>query len=501
MNTTSSAIRPWICFSAEPDGYDSAPDIVVHGDKISAPNFAPLGSVVLECDVVNESNCATPADTLIVVAFDVYHGDGSHSATLHDTLGQISAWGSSTASVEWSASADSMGHYDIWVSADIDSSVTEISDGNNSSCDTEGMDVYCFASGFPIELDQDPGTSKEMILQDLDGDGDLEFVYQYNDNWGTTIGTVVRDLSGQEWWSFEKTVTHPCNWFCPVVADVDLDGKPEIVTVVADVLYANADSIFVLNSEETLSGESRIWSRSATGELHSSPLLIDVDPVDGRPEVVVVDTTGPSDVRSLYGISAAILQTSAAASAGRFQLHENTYPSCLPVVVDQGLRAPSLVWWDIATEPAVLLCVAADGETLWTYEASLADSGGQASPGHVAAGDLDRDGDVEVAATLSGSEGRLYVLDSLDGALDWSSSGVPEDGYLAIGNLDSGDDLEVVVCGASGDSGTVVVFDDGGTLLWSKSLTGDVSSEPLLGDFDGGSDVEIVVGIGARPGA
>jgi outer membrane lipoprotein-sorting protein len=429
------------------------------------------------------------------VAFDVYRGDGSHSATLLDTLGQIGAWGSAIASVEWPASSDSVGYHDIWVSADIDGSVTEISEDNNSSCDTEGMLVYCYAAGFPVEVGGIPGTAVEMVLHDLDGDGQLELIYQFSPNTGVN-STVVLDASGQEWWSFERILSFPfLRIIAPAVADVDLDGKPEIVVTVPDVAHAIPDSIYILNSEETLGGESRVWRRGATGRLHSAPLLVDLNPMDGRPEVVVIDTTGPSDVRvSVWDFGDDPPDVSCSYPLDASEFTDTMYPPA--VAVNLGLHAPNLVWWDTTTEPAVLVCMVVDGESLWTYEASLVDSGGQASPGHVAAGDLDRDGDVEVVATLSGSQGRLYVLDSSDGTLHWSSPDVPEDGYVVVGNLDSGDDLEIVVCGGSNDTSEVVVFDDNGSVLWSKTLTGDIAVEPLLGDFDGGSDVEIVVGIG-----
>lgn len=478
-------------FLTDSSGYAGAPDLVVRQHDASITPACPTYDQDLEftCRVTNESNCATHQDTAVVVGLDIFRAGGTASASFRDTIGQMPEWGADTIAFTWSVTSDSIGTYYCWFSADPDDSITEIVETNNETADSIRFYISFCASGFPVSLDN-PGVSP-VTVYDLDGDAEGEIVFQDGE-----MGVHAYTSSGGVFWEYTPDWwTAPAR--CPAVADMDLDGLPEIVAVRSlgkiEVGGERADDdpgIFTLHAEASPPG-NRAWRKIfATGKISSAPMVADINPVNGRPEVAIIDSMRQGRGRvSVWNFDSATptMQWAEYLSSGVDTCDLTVAP---PIVVNFGLHPADLVMWKLSENPAEIMCVTADDSVRWTREIS-APAGGYAYPGcSVAAADLDCDGDLELVAALRDTPPKLVVIDSVTSTICWSSTEIGSNGQIAVGNLDADTELEIVVAGGS----RVSVFDYDGNMEWNCTLDGTAVGEPILGDFDGGSDVEIIVG-------
>ena len=134
----------------------------------------------------------------------------------------------------------------------------------------------------------------------------------------------------------------------------------------------------------------------------------------------------------------------------------------------------------------------------------------------LASGDLDGDGLDEVVAGLgSGSNGWIAILDDAThgyGLLSWVQVGgaayATANGEIfpAIGDLDGDSRKEIVLGLGAGGAGWIQVLDDASAgfkhLTWKQvgfttyNASGEGSTHPAVGDLDGDGKGEIVVGLG-----
>ncbi len=134
-----------------------------------------------------------------------------------------------------------------------------------------------------------------------------------------------------------------------------------------------------------------------------------------------------------------------------------------------------------------------DGSLLWNQVL-------HAKFSSLALSDVDGDGKLEVAIT---SVGRLegysfvYVFNGEDGSLLWNSTqrakltGPHYFAYFVLGDVDGDSRVELVV---GGDDYNVRVYNgEDGSLLWNHSIVGDVNSFPALGDVDGDGKLEVLI--------
>jgi hypothetical protein len=394
----------------------------------------------------------------------------------------MDAWKADTARVTWTPSSDEIGAYELAVWADPEGVIDELDEWNNVTDDSTRFYVYFYAEGFPVALGATSGqtvpVSPVTVCDIGGGEGDEIVVAYYN-----SAVTAV-DQFGAELWDFSLS-RDVLTARCPAVSDFDLDGTPEIAVVMP--AFDGDDDVFVLNSEKD---SARVWKQVEIGEAYSAPLVVDVDPVDGRPEVAILDSLSAD---SFVRLSVWNFAPSAPAESWNEPLGFGAggRPAAPPTAVNMGLHPADLVTWEYSGRPPRARCLSASGSDQWDFEAPIGSGYRSRS---IAAGDLDRDGEVELVSALA-SPGLLIVhtSDGSPGDTLWTAP-VPVASSVVVGNVDSDDALEIVCAGCS----SVLVFEDECSYprlpAWTGSLQGTVVGEPLIGDFDGGDDVEIIVG-------
>ena len=305
-------------------------------------------------------------------------------------------------------------------------------------------------------------------VMDLDGDRVPEVVQSFFEPGGTECRGVIRALrggTGEILWSVRDVDGEQVSG-CPThaLADLDGDGTPEIVTMRTDgrILALRADgSLFWLSTRSDGSpysvGDWRTFANAAVA-------IADLD-ADGAPEVVigavVVDALGvlrwERDARTLEG-------------------DNDGYVGGLPVVADIDLDGtPEVVTGRRAYE--------SDGTQRWL--AATTD-------GYPAVGNFDDDSQPEVVLV---TQGNVYLLDGLDGAIDWGPIAIPgggRGGPPTVADFDGDGRPEIGVAGGSSYS----VYDPDGPspVRWSQA-TRDQSSNATgsaVFDFEGDGAAEVV---------
>ncbi len=167
-----------------------------------------------------------------------------------------------------------------------------------------------FARGIEIpipEADLNNGGVGSMISGvDVDGDGNLE-IYLVNDNWNDGVSEVIPriyklEFDGSDWqmvWSAKIEPFYQNTWPCLSLADLDKDGKQELVwaPVNSTSVSPNPDRIVVY---EHAGGDVFGVSDGAGGyNPNSTWTIADDDGVNLRPmdwEIVDIDSDGTDEI-------------------------------------------------------------------------------------------------------------------------------------------------------------------------------------------------------------
>ncbi len=289
-------------------------------------------------------------------------------------------------------------------------------------------------------------------IADIDRDGKLEIIYCKNKE------LLCFDSYGDLKWSFYSEELGQAG---TTIADIDRDGK-------LDVVVGTYSSILCINHRGKMLWEYNPQNRDSFYETY--PAIYDIDK-DGQLEIVATC----SDTGSVYILD----------NQGNCE-RIISFPSSI-VDVD---TSPSIADLDndgimeilMVTATGYLNCLTIYGEIKWSFPVSY----GESTPCFA---DLDHDGKLEV---LYGDTMSVFHCLDYKGNNLWNYT--TEDSIFAspcVADIDADGSLEVLV--ASSDH-FVYCFNSTGGLEW-KFETGDrADSSPSVTDFDGDGTLEILFG-------
>ncbi len=323
--------------------------------------------------------------------------------------------------------------------------------------------------GWPLGTGK--GVWSSPTLADLDGDGKLEVVAGSDDDkvyaWHTD-GTLVAGWpqSTQDWVRSS-----------PAVGDIDGDGKPEVV------IGSQDNHVYAWHADGTpVAG----WPQTTGFWVDGVPALGDLDG-DGKLDVVIGSRDGKVYAWRGDGTPVPGWPQHSANSGS-----DTGFDSSAALVDLDGDGKLEVV---IGCEDHHVYAWHADGTPVTGWPQS---TGGEvwSSP---AVGDIDGDGRPEVV--VGSDDGYVYA---------WHTDGTPVAGWPqyayfngsfgvesspALGDLDGDGKLEVVACAVDG---RVYVWQGDGTPVggWPQSTGDQIWGSPALGDLDGDGNLEVVIGSG-----
>ncbi len=308
------------------------------------------------------------------------------------------------------------------------------------------------------------GCLSQPLVADLDADGNPEVILTLVNLLGTKGWLTV--LDGQTGVTKWQTSTDNFAYGSPpAVADIDHDGKGEIIAVreyQSGLLGDGEYAVARFEDDGTETWESEHFTKYSF-DWATAPTISDMNH-DGTAEIVVGrviltingDTRGEGEYgRGSYGQAISISESS------------------VPAVVDLDLDGSEEI---IVGDARYDL----DGNAIWT-DTSQEDA-------MIGVANLDDDPEGEIVAI---SYDTIRAVDT-DGSIMWGPTEVPSANILAtpaIGDLDDDGYPEIVTAGGN----KLVVFNHDGTELWTASITDKSgASGASIFDFEGDGIPEVV---------
>ncbi|MFH1742395.1 MAG: PQQ-binding-like beta-propeller repeat protein, partial [bacterium] len=321
----------------------------------------------------------------------------------------------------------------------------------------EGEQKWRYIGGAPINhavgvgnINDDPhpeivaAIPKEQILIALSADGILEW--------------RVR-LPG------EPSTYHPqCHWTRPELADLNNDGRNEIV-------YADIHGLVTC-----LSGAGKtLWSKQISEKPCDRPISIGNVCRDGNPEILVGDEGGTFHCLSSAG--AVIWEASLESEITARPVMESVEPD-----------APVSLF--VATRSERLHKLTPGGDIEWSAEL-----GGTMDLGSgIVLTDLDKDGKKEILASTRNHE---LIAFNASGKVLWRvETGAQIRSIPAIGDVDRDGEDEILIGSADW---LLYCIDTHGNIEWTVKVGNRVDASPLLADLNSDGIQEII--LPARGGA
>ncbi len=305
-----------------------------------------------------------------------------------------------------------------------------------------------------------------MLLYDIDNDDTLEVIAPSSCNPKTFC---FRGKTGVLQWVAPTAGSDSP----PAIADIDNDGKPEI-------LHGGFDGhVLCLNAEDG----SQAWSKTVFSNawVQTAPTIVDLDG-NGQLDFVVGTWAFSPDTSRIYayrGNNQSLLWSRTVA--------DYIYHGTATADIDKDGK-PELVIGDYSGKLYALN--GEDGSTLWEYQASVYIG----APATIA--DINHDGNCDVIFCDAYGVGAL----SKTGGLMWyyTIPGVAS-AFRGVAVADTdGDNLMDIVFGTS--KGHVITLNGlNGNLIWDIDLaahigkTFDIDHAPLIADFDQDGKIDVFV--------
>jgi outer membrane protein assembly factor BamB len=310
-----------------------------------------------------------------------------------------------------------------------------------------------------------------MAVADLDGDDKLDILTV-----GSYSGGGIDVMLGAGNGTFRALAEAPSfadGTDAVAVADVDGDGKPDVVAASSYEVDNSPDNVSVSRGN----GDGTIQSPAlyAVGRNPYAIALADLDS-NGSPDLVVADGSSGARVLLNHGDGTFATPTT---------YGDQPFVSVAIGDVNADGKADLAL---AAYSPAAVLVLLGNGDG--TFQAPLSDAL-SASPGAVAIGDLNRDGKPDLVALTSDVEVLLGNGDGTFRSAVTFQAGMNPTG-VAIGDVDRDGNADLVVTNF-GTSSVSVLFGNGdGTFQQELAFgTGEAPNSPAIADFNGDGQPDV----------
>jgi parallel beta-helix repeat protein len=426
----------------------ASPDLLIRPYSIeTSPDFPRPGRPIeISADIWNASGVSVQEFTV-----SLYSGHPDSGGAVIESQTCEDFWGWEKRRISFVVEDVDAGALSFSIVADAPDEIPELDESNNLV--TVATYVYPFQSGYPIKVG---GGVKGHVIADLDGDGGLDILV-------TSGGTYAAALDGKGsfiWVKDDMGLAQVFGGVEPSAFDLNGDGATEAI-------LKTKSSLLVA---EGATGNT-IWQRYTEYPV-VSPVVSDLDG-DGSFEILM----------STYDFTFSRVYAFDASGAYIWSHQIPTYHERITdmVVCDTELDGHKDVL--VSSDHGDVLCLKCGaGAPTIGWDEHISD----ASISCMAAGDLNRDGLIDVVAAGSTT---VYVLDAQNGSVEESIPVSATPGHMAIGDLDGDLNLEVVCTAPSGRIMTI----DGSTVSLDITTQCTPVGSPVVADLDRDGVGEIIV--------